>query len=163
MLHRFDLNCVFSSICWWVFSALVATTRTLRLRRNVVKLALYRHFANTLVLSVIASVVFMMWNIKFHRLEECLKGAYQFYIKLAQQLTPLCEGNIEKYHLFITSDWRDLWIDEAFWHFLFSTMLCVIMFLWRPSQNNKRYAFTPLLDAEGMIVIMMVQRSTYVD
>ena len=29
-------------------------------------------------------------------------------------------------------------------------MLCVIMFLWRPSQNNKRYAFTPLLDAEGM-------------
>ena len=49
-----------------------------------------------------------------------------------------------------TSDWRDLWIDEAFWHFLFSTMLCVIMFLWRPSQNNKRYAFTPLLDAEGM-------------
>ena len=40
------------------------------------KLALYRHFANTLVLSVIASVVFMMWNIKFHRLEECLKGAY---------------------------------------------------------------------------------------
>ena len=71
-----DLHCVFSSICWWVFSALVATTRTLRLRRNVVKLALYRHFANTLVLSVIASVVFMMWNIKFHRLEECLKGAY---------------------------------------------------------------------------------------
>ena len=65
-----------SSICWWVFSALVATTRTLRLRRNVVKLALYRHFANTLVLSVIASVVFMMWNIKFHRLEECLIGAY---------------------------------------------------------------------------------------
>lgn len=61
-----------------MFSALVATTRTLRLRRNVVKLALYRHFANTLVLSVIASVVFMMWNIKFHRLEECLKGACRF-------------------------------------------------------------------------------------
>jgi len=118
MTAAIPLSIIDSSICWWVFSALVATTRTLRLRRNVVKLALYRHFANTLVLSVIASVVFMMWNIKFHRLEECLK------------------------------DWRDLWIDEAFWHFLFSTMLCVIMFLWRPSQNNKRYAFTPLLDAE---------------
>ena len=49
------------------------------------KLALYRHFANTLVLSVIASVVFMMWNIKFHRLEECLKGAYS----KTNEFTPL--------------------------------------------------------------------------
>ncbi len=49
----------------------------------------------------------------------------------------------------LSIDWRDLWIDEAFWHFLFSIILCVIMFLWRPSQNNQRYAFTPLLDAEG--------------
>merc|ERR1719500_1920400 len=81
MTAAIPLSIIDSSICWWVFSALVATTRTLRLRRNVVKLALYRHFANTLVLSVIASVV-------------------------------------------------------------------VMMFLWRPSQNNKRYAFTPLLDAE---------------
>ena len=64
----------FSSICWWVFSALVQTTRTLRLRRNLVKLSLYRHFTNTLVFAVMASVVFMLWSIKFHKLEECLKG-----------------------------------------------------------------------------------------
>lgn len=37
-------------------------------------------------------------------------------------------------------------MDEAFWHLLFSVILCVIMFLWRPSLNNQRYAFTPLLD-----------------
>ena len=46
-------------------------------------------------------------------------------------------------------DWRDLWIDEAFWHLLFSTILLVIMILWTPSKNNQRYAFTPLLDNEG--------------
>lgn len=68
----------FSSICWWVFSALVETTRTLRLRRNVVKLSLYRHFTNTLVFSVIASVVFMLWSIKYHKLEECLVGKISF-------------------------------------------------------------------------------------
>ena len=107
--------------CRWVFSALVQTTRTLRLRRNVVKLSLYRHFTNTLVFAVIASVVFMLWSIKFHKLDQCL------------------------------IDWRDLWVDDAFWHVLFSVILCVIMFLWRPSQNNQRYAFTPLLDEDGNI------------
>ena len=32
------------------------------------------------------------------------------------------------------TEWRDLWLDEAFWHLLFSALLCVIMVLWRPSQ-----------------------------
>jgi len=45
-------------------------------------------------------------------------------------------------------DWRDLWVDEAFWHLLFSILLLCIMVLWTPSKNNQRYAFTPLLDAE---------------
>ena len=49
----------------------------------------------------------------------------------------------------LISDWRDLWVDEAFWHLLFSILLLCIMILWTPSKNNQRYAFTPLLDAEG--------------
>jgi len=118
MLAGIPLAVIDSSICWWVFSALVQTTRTLRLRRNLVKLSLYRHFTNTLIFAVLASVVFMLWSIKFHKLEDCL------------------------------TDWRDLWIDEAFWHLLFSTILLVIMILWTPSKNNQRYAFTPLLDNE---------------
>lgn len=118
ILASIPLAVIDSSICWWVFSALVQTTRTLRLRRNLVKLSLYRHFTNTLVFAVMASVIFMLWSIKFHRLEECL------------------------------IDWRDLWIDDAFWHLLFSVILLVIMVLWTPSKNNQRYAFTPLLDNE---------------
>lgn len=38
-------------------------------------------------------------------------------------------------------------MDTAFWHVLFSIILAVIMILWRPTNNNQRYAFTPLLDA----------------
>lgn len=32
----------------------------------------------------------------------------------------------------------ELWVDDAFWRFLFSIILLVIMFLWRPSANNQR-------------------------
>lgn len=106
-----------SAICWWIFSSLSQTTRTLRLRRNVIKLSLYRHFTNTLVFAVLASVVFMVWVTFDHRTAECL------------------------------TDWKELWFDEGYWHLLFSLVLLVIMVLWRPTNNNKRYAFTPLLDA----------------
>jgi len=37
-------------------------------------------------------------------------------------------------------------VDTGFWHILFSVLLLVIMILWRPTNNNQRYAFTPLLD-----------------
>ncbi|KAH7972296.1 hypothetical protein HPB52_010835 [Rhipicephalus sanguineus] len=111
------LALVDSVICWWIFSSLSQTTRTLRLRRNIIKLSLYRHFTNTLVFAVLASVVFMVWVTFDHRTVECL------------------------------TDWKELWFDEGYWHFLFSLVLLVIMVLWRPTNNNKRYAFTPLLDA----------------
>uniref|UniRef100_A0A4W4H414 GOST seven transmembrane domain-containing protein n=1 Tax=Electrophorus electricus TaxID=8005 RepID=A0A4W4H414_ELEEL len=90
--------------------------KTLKLRRNPVKLSLYRHFTNTLIFAVIASIIFMVWTTKKFRLADC------------------------------QSDWMELWVDDAFWRFLFSIILLVIMFLWRPSANNQRYAFTPLID-----------------
>jgi hypothetical protein len=31
----------------------------------------------------------------------------------------------------------------AFWHVRFCAIMVVIMILWRPSNNNERYAFTP--------------------
>ncbi|KAB1256691.1 Transmembrane protein 87B [Camelus dromedarius] len=63
-----------------------------------------------------ASVVFMVWTTKTFRMAKCL------------------------------SDWMERWVDDAFWSFLFSLILIVIMFLWRPSANNQRYAFMPLID-----------------
>lgn len=64
MLAVIPLALLDSLICWWVFSALVATTRTLRLRRNPTKLSLYRHFTNVLAAAVVASMAFMVWSIK---------------------------------------------------------------------------------------------------
>ncbi|KAK6301587.1 hypothetical protein J4Q44_G00276400 [Coregonus suidteri] len=99
-----------------IFVSLAQTIKTLKLRRNPVKLSLYRHFSNTLIFAIIASIIFMVWTTKKFRLADC------------------------------QSDWMELWVDDAFWRFLFSIILLVIMFLWRPSANNQRYAFTPLMD-----------------
>ncbi|XP_030599911.1 transmembrane protein 87A isoform X2 [Archocentrus centrarchus] len=108
-----------SCVAWWIFVSLAQTMKLLRLRRNVVKLSLYRHFTNTLIFAVIASVIFIIWTTRTFTMSKC------------------------------QSDWRELWIDDAFWRFLFSIILLVIMFLWRPSANNQRYAFSPLADEES--------------
>ncbi|XP_077468893.1 transmembrane protein 87B isoform X1 [Stigmatopora argus] len=105
-----------SIIIWFIFVSLAQTIKTLKLRKNPVKLSLYRHFTNTLIFAVIASIIFMGWTTKKFRLVDC------------------------------QSDWIELWVEDAFWRFLFSLILLVIMFLWRPSANNQRYAFTPLID-----------------
>ncbi|XP_041653589.1 transmembrane protein 87A isoform X2 [Cheilinus undulatus] len=119
LLAAIPLAVLDSTLCWWIFVSLAQTMKLLRLRRNVVKLSLYRHFTNTLIFAVIASVIFIIWTTKTFKMSKC------------------------------QSDWRELWIDDAFWRFLFSIILLVIMFLWRPSANNQRYAFSPLLDEES--------------
>ncbi|KAM6997954.1 transmembrane protein 87A isoform 1-T1 [Tautogolabrus adspersus] len=116
LLANIPLALLDSSLCWWIFVSLAQTIKTLKLRRNPVKLSLYRHFTNTLIFAVIASIIFMGWIAKKFRLADC------------------------------QSDWIELWVEDAFWRFLFSVILFVIMFLWRPSANNQRYAFTPLMD-----------------
>lgn len=116
LLASIPLALLDSALCWWIFVSLAQTMKTLKLRKNAVKYSLYRHFTNTLIFAILASVVFMAWTTKKFRLADC------------------------------PSDWMELWVDDAFWRFLFSIVLLVIMFLWRPSANNQRYAFTPLID-----------------
>ncbi|XP_066934384.1 transmembrane protein 87A-like isoform X2 [Clytia hemisphaerica] len=47
------------SIYCWIFKSVVQTTRTLRIRKNIIKLTLYRHFTNTLIFTVLASLAYM--------------------------------------------------------------------------------------------------------
>ncbi|KAM3670045.1 transmembrane protein 87A isoform 2-T2 [Ammospiza maritima maritima] len=107
-----------TALCWWIFISLTQTMKLLKLRRNVVKLSLYRHFTNTLILAVAASIVFIIWTTMKFRLVDC------------------------------QSDWQELWVDDAIWRLLFSMILFVIMVLWRPSANNQRFAFSPLSEEE---------------
>ncbi|XP_014868950.1 PREDICTED: transmembrane protein 87A-like isoform X2 [Poecilia mexicana] len=119
LLAAIPLAVLDSALCWWIFVSLAQTMKLLKLRRNVVKLSLFRHFSNTLIFAVIASVIFIIWTAKNFTMSRC------------------------------RSDWREVWIQDAFWRFLFSVILLVIMFLWRPSANNQMYAFSPLVDADS--------------
>jgi len=119
LISRIPLAVVDAIIYYWIFTGLVATTRQLRLKKNVVKLNVYRHFTNTVLTAIIASLLFMIWSLKSHFFTTCV------------------------------TNWREFWVDDAFWHVLFSIILLVIMFLFRPSNNNQRYAFVPLLDESG--------------
>ncbi|GAA6109491.1 transmembrane protein 87A-like isoform X2 [Tachysurus ichikawai] len=94
------------------------TTRLLKLRRNVVKLSLYQHFTKTLIFSVLASIIFLVWTTKQFKFVDCQSG------------------------------WRDLWVDDAFWRLLFSTILLVIMVLLRPSVNSQRFSHSPLIEED---------------
>ncbi|XP_051872858.1 transmembrane protein 87A-like isoform X2 [Pristis pectinata] len=118
LIGNISLSVIDSCILWWIFISLTQTMKMLKLRRNVVKLSLYRHFTNTLIFAVIASIFFIIWTTKKFRLADC------------------------------QSDWRERWIDDAFWRLLFSVILLVIIILWRPSANNQRFAFTPLADED---------------
>ncbi|CAH2328143.1 transmembrane 87A isoform X1 [Pelobates cultripes] len=113
-----SLSLIDACIIFWIFISLTQTMKLLRLRRNVVKLSLYRHFTNTLILAVVASVVFIVWTTMKFRLVDC------------------------------QSDWQELWVDDAIWRLLFSMILFVIMVLWRPSANNQRFAFSPLTEED---------------
>ncbi|XP_069016819.1 transmembrane protein 87A-like [Embiotoca jacksoni] len=118
LVANLSLSLIDSCVMWWIFISLSQTTRLLKLRRNVVKLSLYQHFTNTLIFSVVASIIFIIWTTKVFKLVDCQR------------------------------DWRDLWVDDAFWRLLFSTILLVIMVLLRPSANNQRFSHSPLIDED---------------
>ncbi|XP_074548650.1 transmembrane protein 87A-like [Halichoeres trimaculatus] len=118
LVANLSLSLIDSCVMWWIFISLSQTTRLLKLRRNVVKLSLYQHFTNTLIFSVLASIIFIIWTTKVFKLVDCQRG------------------------------WRDLWVDDAFWRLLFSTILLVIMVLLRPSANSQRFSHSPLIDED---------------
>ncbi|XP_068540087.1 transmembrane protein 87A isoform X1 [Anas acuta] len=118
LIANLALSLIDACIVLWIFISLTQTMKLLKLRRNVVKLSLYRHFTNTLILAVAASIVFIIWTTMKFRLVDC------------------------------QSDWQELWVDDAIWRLLFSMILFVIMILWRPSANNQRFAFSPLSEEE---------------
>ncbi|CAF2103956.1 unnamed protein product, partial [Rotaria magnacalcarata] len=114
LISRITLAVIDAAIYYWIFTGVVATTRTLRSTKNIAKLNDYRDFTSTLIFAIIASLFFMAWLLKSHFFTTCI------------------------------TNWREFWIDDAFWHIIFSLVLLHSMFLFRPSNNNPRYAFVPL-------------------
>ena len=65
------------------------------------------------------------------------------------------------FHLCFIQDWKELWLDDAFWHLLFSFLLGVIMALWRPNNNSAR-SFYVFAIAYHTYMHSCMHASTYV-
>lgn len=108
----------------WIFSSLSKTLEKLQVRRSVAKLDLYRKFTNSLAVSVLLSVAWI---------------GYELYFNATDPLSEL---------------WQRAWIISAFWNVLSLILLGVICFLWAPSQNPTRYAYSEEMgddfDEEGI-------------
>lgn len=81
LISRVPLAVIDATIYYWIFAGLVATTRTLRLRKNIAKLNVYRHFTNTLIFAIIASLFFMIWSLKSHFFATCITNWREFWVK----------------------------------------------------------------------------------
>ena len=106
---------------------------TLWCSNNESKLLLYTRFQWALIACVAATIVFAAWTITEHlkvnaddepdwRNQWWLEG----YVRLAVFSIPLNKPL------------------NRYWHLLFFCILVVIMYLWRPTQNNQRYAYSAL-------------------
>ena len=79
-ISRIPLAVIDAVIYYWIFTGLVATTRTLRLRKNLVKLNVYRHFTNMVLFAILASLLFMVWSLKSHFFTTCIINWREFWV-----------------------------------------------------------------------------------
>ncbi|KAJ6427642.1 hypothetical protein OIU84_023101 [Salix udensis] len=105
-------------IILWIFTALSRTLEQLQVKRSAVKLDIYRKFSNALAAVVFVSVAWI---------------GYELYFKATD---PFNER------------WQSAWIITAFWDVLAFALLCVICYLWAPSQSSQRYAYSEELGEE---------------
>lgn len=126
---------------WWIFLSLVRTITQLIYRKQSIKLEMYKRLFITLVLSGLASALVVI---------------YQLYAVLTSS---------------VDDRWETWWIWESFWHVLYFLVLLVICILWRPTENNLRYAFAELKEVEESLTAQplltalyeMTQRSSRVE
>lgn len=121
---------------WWTFVVLSETKTYLKERNQAVKLALYVRFTRVLVLSVFAAVIFAFYQIWFVSTEQ------------------------------MKTNWSERYLfDGAMEMILFTIILLAIMFLWRPTANNQRYAYSQVAsdgmdDLDGLEQIQMNNLAT---
>jgi len=96
---------------WWCASAISRTLSQLSSRRQSAKLLLYRRFSHVLLLLLLASGAWILWQMGL-----ILAGA-------------------------LDTRWNLLWTFDAFWHVLYFGVLAAICALWSPSKNNLQYAY----------------------
>jgi len=103
----------------WIFTSLKDTVSTLKKKRQVAKLGIYKKFSWCLGVSLAIALVF---------------ACFQFYYVWMK--------------LYI-EHWKIMWIQEiGFWQVLFTFLFFSIMTLWRPSRHASKYAYAQQIATE---------------
>jgi len=109
------LNAIFY---WWIFTALHDLINFLEQQNQAIKLNMYRTFTHMLAASLVAAVLFAL---------------YQIYFMATNQLA---------------LHWSLLWLlDGGFALILYSVIFICMAWLWRPSSDARRYAYSELTSA----------------
>jgi len=107
-------------VYWWIFLALSRLTEQLKIRRQDDKLQIFTQFTRVLMFSLLLAVGY---------------AVYQMYY--------MSSG-------FEYSKWQNKWLlDTAIPELLYTLVLLTILILWRPSTNNKRFAYAQLAPTEA--------------
>lgn len=107
---------------WWSLVSVIRTMGQLTLRRQTIKLTMYKRLFWVMIGCVIIWVI----------------SLFIHFIILATHQTEQI--------------WRSNWLWLAFWHFSFFTLVCIFAVLWRPTKNNTRYGYSEVYyddDNEG--------------
>jgi len=103
-----------TSFYWWIFLSLLRTISQLQVRKQLIKLSMYKWFLGLLAFSgVISGIITLI------------------------QIIVLSVSDTDK-------TWKAQWLWTAFWHLLYVIILCFIAVIWRPTSNNTRYAYTEM-------------------
>jgi len=125
---------------WWIFYSLLRTISQLGVRKQTIKLRMYKRFFATLIISgLLSSLVIIV----------------QMFVTVTSD-----PDNI----------WQTNWLWTAFWQILYLIILVAIVFLWRPTSNNTRYAYSEMNDMDTEEITLqplspigdMLQRSSSV-
>jgi hypothetical protein len=103
---------------WWIFLSIIRTIQQLTLRRQTLKLRLYKRF---------------FWVL-------CVAAAIAVIVVLYQLFVSVVLGSGE------TQRWRSWWVWTAFWQFFYFVLLTIVAWLLRPRQNNMRYGYAEMYD-----------------
>jgi len=103
-----------TSFYWWIFLSLLRTISQLQTRKQGIKLSMYKQFFVTLIVSGISSALIIV---------------IQLFVTVSEDVDNL---------------WKVQWIWSAFWHILYLMILLAVAILWRPTNNNTRYAYSEM-------------------
>mmetsp|Transcript_25089 Transcript_25089/g.35147 ORF Transcript_25089/g.35147 Transcript_25089/m.35147 type:complete len:522 (-) Transcript_25089:729-2294(-) len=99
---------------WWIVMSLLRTISQLQLRKQIIKLNMYKRFLMTLIITGIVSSLMIV----------------------AEAIVTVSTDSDDT--------WQSNWIWTAFWLLFYLAILLAIAILWRPVSNNTRYAYSEL-------------------